>query len=78
MRLYHQTQKENVSNIMKLGLQTNRLGILYLSPRSDLNFGNVTLVVETGDAKLTAFEDCKDWEVLCWDNIEPKNIQIHK
>lgn len=61
---------------MKDGLRLNRFGLLYLSPRSDLDFGDVTLEVETGDSKLTAFDDCKDWEVLCWDAIAPQNIKV--
>ena len=75
MKLYHQTKKENVNSIMENGLIPNRIGIVYLSPRKDLSFGEVTLKVETGDNKLTAFDDCKEWEVLCWGKIEPYNIK---
>lgn len=76
MKLYHQTKSENIESILKTGLIPNGLGIIYLSPRDDLNFGDITLEVETGDNKLTAFANCKEWEVLCWGRIEPSNIKI--
>ncbi|MCK5608874.1 hypothetical protein KAR91_43780 [Candidatus Pacearchaeota archaeon] len=76
MKLYHQTKVENIKSIMKKGLIPNEIGIIYLSPRNDLGFGEVTLEVETGDNKLTAFDDCKEWEVLCWGRIEPSNIKV--
>ena len=60
---------------MKEGLKPNGIGIVYLSPRKDLGFGDVTLEVETGNNKLTAFDDCKEWEVLCWGKIKPSNIK---
>jgi hypothetical protein len=77
MKLFHQTDQENVSSIMEHGLRTNKAGWLYLTPRPDLcSFGNTTLVVETRDIRLTAFEDCKEWEVLCWDKIPPNDIKL--
>ena len=76
MRLFHQTKKGNVNSIMKSGLLPNGLGIVYLSPRNDLNFGDVTLEVETGNNRLTAFDDCKNWEILCWGKIKPQNIKV--
>ncbi len=76
MKLYHQTKAENIESILEIGLIPNRIGIVYLSPRNDLNFGDIILEVETGDNKLTAFDDCKDWEVLCWGGIEPSNIKV--
>lgn len=76
MRLFHQTSKENIEDIMKFGLIPNRAGIVYLSPRSDLGFGDVTIEVETDDNKLTAFDDCKEWEVLCWGKIPPDRIRL--
>jgi len=76
MKLFHQTEKKNIKSIMKRGLGTNKSGWLYLSPRSDLGFGEITLEVETGNNKLTAFDDCKDWEVLCWGTIPPENIKV--
>lgn len=61
---------------MKNGLLPNRLGIVYLSPVRYLESDLITLEVETGDNKLTAFDDCKDWEVLCWGKIPPQNIKV--
>jgi hypothetical protein len=60
---------------MEHGLRPNRMGILYLSPLRDVGFGEVTLAVETGNRKLTAFEDCRKWEVLCWGGISARNIR---
>ena len=76
MILFHQTKKPNVKSIMKNGLMPNSMGIVYLSPRNNLSFGGTTLEVETGNNRLTAFDDCKDWEVLCWGKIEPHNIKV--
>lgn len=76
MILYHQTDRKNLNSIFCKGLIPNASGIVYLSPRSDLGFGEVTLEVETGDSRLTAFDDCLDWEVLCWDKINPENIKL--
>jgi RNA:NAD 2'-phosphotransferase (TPT1/KptA family) len=76
MKLFHQTQKKNVASILRDGLKPSRIGIVYLSPRSDLSFGDVTLIVETGDNKLTAFDGCEDWEVLCWGSIPPEHISV--
>jgi len=77
--LFHQTNEENVASIMQHGLRVNKSGWLYLTPRPDLcSFGNVTLQVETGDNRLTAFGDCKEWEVLCWGSVAPENIsEVH-
>jgi hypothetical protein len=76
MVLYHQTKKKNLNSILKYGLLVNSFGILYLSPHNNLNFGDITLEIETGDSKLTAFDDCKEWEVLCWNNISSNNIKV--
>ena len=40
--------------------------------------GSVVLEVETGDLRLTAFEGCEEWEVLCWtkDGIPPGHIRL--
>ena len=76
MELFHQTKKENIKSIMKNGLIPNNVGIVYLSPRNDLGFGDITLKVETGNIKLTAFDNCRDWEVLCWGKIPPERIKI--
>ena len=61
---------------MKNGLIPNGIGIVYLSPRDDLGFGDVLLEIETNDNKLTAFDNCKEWEVLCWGKIKPQNIKV--
>ena len=79
MKLYHSTSRENARLIMLNGLKGNNLGIIYLSPnleKAKLWNGEVILEVETGDCKLTAFEDCADWEVLCWGEIKPENIRM--
>ena len=76
MKLFHQTRQENISSIMECGLIPNRVGIIYLSPLQNAGFGEVTLEVETDNVKLTAFEDCQDWEVLCWGPIPPENIEV--
>ena len=76
MLLYHQTSRANIESILKDGLHGNSTGIVYLSPLKDAGFGEVTLEVETGDNELTAFEDCRDWEVLCWGRIPPENIKV--
>ena len=74
MKLYHQTSRKSLSSIAKKGLIPNSLGIVYLAPLLGFGFGEVTLEVETGNNKLTAFEDCSDWEVLCWGRVPPENI----
>jgi RNA:NAD 2'-phosphotransferase (TPT1/KptA family) len=79
MILYHWTTEDRMDSILKNGLNPNSLGIVYLTPSPDKwNQGDVCLEVETENLKLTCFEDCKDWEVLCWGKIEPKNIKILK
>ncbi|MBW1959648.1 MAG: hypothetical protein JRI63_14180 [Deltaproteobacteria bacterium] len=77
MKLYHGTPQKNIPSIMRGGLSPNGIGIVYLTP--DINVAQkygVPLIVETGDLKLTAFEDCSDWEVLCWGRIKPENISL--
>ena len=75
MELYHWTKKECLESIFKRGLISNGFGIIYLTPNPKNKFGDTLLKVETGELKLTAFEDCKDWEILCWGNIPPKDIE---
>ena len=74
MKLYHSTQKKNLPSILLKGLLPNKIGIVYLSPQPMLCFGDVILEVETKNNKLTAFDDCKKWEVLCWGNIPPEDL----
>ncbi len=82
MKLYHATKQENVPSIMSDGLKPNSLGIVYFSPTFEaVNKHDAVLEVETGGLKLTAFEDCSNWEVLCWteQSIPPTQInQIGK
>ena len=78
MKLYHRTSKENLESILKNGLIPNKTGIVYLSPIINAGFGEILLKVETGNNKLTAFDDCKKWEVLCWGKIPPANVnRVH-
>jgi hypothetical protein len=79
MKLYHWTYKNKIKSILKNGLNTSELGIVYLTPSPDKwSKGTVCLEVETGNLKLTCFDDCKEWEVLCWGNIPPENLKIIK
>ena len=78
IKLYHQTNKANLNSIFQKGLIPNNIGIVYLTPLLNLGFGEITLEVETGNNKLTAFEDCSNWEVLCWGPIPPENIKLLK
>ena len=76
MKLYHWTKKKNIKSIIKEGLKPNGIGIVYLTPKPEKWRGEVCLEVETGDNKLTAFDDCKNWEVLCWGGIKPENLKL--
>lgn len=79
MKLWHATDAENVPSIMREGLRGNSWGIIYLTPNKDVRpWGDILLEVETGDLHLTAFEDCREWEVLCWadEPIPPSQIRI--
>ena len=48
---------------------------LLLGYNLNSSFGDTMLEVETGDLKLTAFDDCRDWEVLCWGEIPASSIK---
>ena len=76
MKLYHQTSKKNLGGILRKGLIPNAIGIVYLTPLLGLGFGEITLEVETENNRLTVFEDCSNWEVLCWRQIPPENIKV--
>ena len=78
MKLYHWTKRKNLKSIRENGLIGNSSGIVYLTPKPEKWRGEICLEVETKNLKLTAFEDCKEWEVLCWGNIKPKNIKLLK
>lgn len=93
MTLYHGTSSKNVSAILVEGLRPNKIGIVYLSPKPEVaaRFGvywpdskklpdltdSVVLEVETGDLRLTAFDDCEEWEVLCWGHVPATCIRVH-
>ena len=82
MNLFHGTSRIAWEKIKVEGLKPSRIGIVYLSPdrRAADDFGGneVLLEVETGDTKLTAFDDCKEWEVLCWGHISADKIRLMK
>lgn len=80
MILFHATSKLAWEKIKVEGLRPSRIGIIYLSPNPKVIdwFGGseVLLKVETGENKLTAFDDCKEWEVLCWGPIPTDAITL--
>lgn len=78
MKLYHWTLKKHLKSILKDGLKGNGFGIIYLTPDPKNKFGEILLEVETRNIKLTAFDDCRDWERLCWGNIPPSDIKVLK
>lgn len=90
MKLYHTTTAENVQSILNSGLKFSPfIGLngeknpgqwLYLSPKPFQwpNLGDIVFEVETGSARLTCFEDCEEWEVLCWEEIPPEQIRLLK
>lgn len=81
MKLFHSTPTENVESILKKGLIPNGFGIVYLSPDLEHVYktdDRTILEVETDELRLSAFEDCKEWEVFCWGHIPPENIKIVK
>lgn len=80
MKLFHGTSKVAWEKIKNEGLKPSRIGIVYLSPdrkaADDFGGNEVLLEVETSDTKLTAFDDCKEWEVLCWGHIPADKIKL--
>ena len=78
MILYHATDHSFIDSILRYGLRPSGIGIVYLSPKPLTSFGNTILKVETQDLRLTAFDDCTEWEVLCWGHIPPEDIQIFR
>jgi len=81
MKLYHSTPTKNIPSILQTGLMPKYpvLGIVYLAPTLETAYkaaGQTILEVETDDLRLTAFDDCRDWEVFCWGHIPPKNIKV--
>ena len=84
MKLWHSTKHENIESIMQEGLKPNSSGIIYLSPTLSEaqswaeKLGETLIGVETGELRLTAFEDCAEWEVLCWTDkpISPEYMRV--
>ena len=83
MTLFHTTKAENVDSILKTGLRTSGLGIVYLSEKPETwwqSAGMVTLAVNMDGIthRLTTFNDPKLDEILCWGDIPPEAISVHK
>jgi len=81
MKLFHGTTPAAWERIKVEGLKAgNEWGLVYLTPlvQEAQRYGGIVLEVETGDLRLTAFEDCKEWEVLCWSRepIPPSQIKL--
>ena len=84
MRLFHGTTPDAWKHIEVEGLRgripksEGGWGLVYLAPTAESAsaWGAVVLEVETGDLRLTAFQDCKEWEVLCWGEIPPEQIRL--
>ncbi len=77
--LYHGTTAERARRILEEGLRVNGGGWCYLSPTpaSALQFGPTVLqVLVPNGVRLSAFEDCSDWEVLCWAPIPPECVSL--
>ncbi len=78
MILFHATSRDNLPSILETGLRPSRLGIVYLSPNPELaaNFGDAVLEVAVPEElSLTAFDDCEEWEVLCWGHIPAECVK---
>lgn len=78
MRLFHGTTPAAWEQIKEKGLKGNGRGLVYLTPLIEEArcYGGVVLEVETGGLRLTAFEDCRDWEVLCWGTVPANQVQL--
>ena len=84
MSLYHGTSQEAWEHIQVEGLRgripksEGGWGLVCLAPTAESAsaWGEVVLEVETGDLRLSAFEDCRDWEVLCWGEIPSEQIRL--
>ena len=82
VKLFHGTTPTAWERIKVEGLRAgNEWGMIYLTPLIEEAqcHGGVVLEVETGELRLTAFEDCQEWEVLCWtkDRIPPEQVQLY-
>ena len=81
MILYHWTEKKNIKQILKEGL-IKKSYFIYLTKYPErwkgMEWAEILLKVNVPEEiKLTCFEEMKDGtEVLCWDNIPVKNIEV--
>jgi len=80
MRLFHGTTAAAWERIKVQGLRGNGWGLVYLTPLVEEAecHGGIVLEVETGELRLSALEDCKEWEVFCWGDIPPEQIWLHR
>lgn len=78
MKLFHGTTSRAWERIQVEGLKGSGFGIVYLTPLIEeaRNHGDVVLEVETGDLRVTAFEDCEEWERLCWGTIPVEQVRL--
>jgi len=81
MILWHWTDKNNLESILREGLKPNKIGIVYLTPKPQhirqwWNNSAILLEIETAEIRLTVFDECQEWEVLCWGHISPSNIKL--
>lgn len=76
--LYHSTKAENIPSILREGLKSNGFGIVYLAPTLESVYKENRVILEVNPIgnELSSFEDCMDWEVLCWGKIEADKIKI--
>ena len=76
MKLYHGTTPTTWKQIEVEGLKASGFGIVYLTPLIEeaRGYGGVVLEVETGNLRLSAFDDCREWETLCWGAIPPEQV----
>ena len=80
MILYHGCTDTEADSILATGLRTKGSWPAYLAMTPDVahDFGDVILAISVpANTRLSTFEDCADWEVLCWDNISPEHIRRH-
>jgi len=83
--LYHYTRNKNLKSIFIEGLKPNKLGVVYLCPTleeaekviASTEYENI-IEVDVSGYKLTAFDDCREWEILCWANtpIPPDRLML--
>lgn len=77
--LYHGTDPANLPSILTEGLRTNSGGWLYLTPMIEEArcHGKAVLRVRVPEGiRLSYFDGCEDWELLCWGPIPPGCIEV--